>query len=184
MALFDQTLIVEICTQVAQHYEALGAALGQSGQPIDTCRLAPTAPLVEHLTRLISIANGEQIRGEASKADVAQVEATLTQVQLMLFGNPMQSSINLPVDFWQTDTGILFSRVRWWLSADELITISNAAALAFGENTQAARMRIVRAIDSGQLDWVPDPSVANPQQNRRVLRPQVERLAAQRRRPE
>lgn len=74
--------------------------------------------------------------------------------------------------------------MRWWLWTNELITISNAAALAFGENTQANRMRIVHAIDNGLLDWVPDPSVADPQQNRRVLRPQVERLGAQRRLPD
>lgn len=36
----------------------------------------------------------------------------------------------------------------------------------------------------GLLEWVPDPSVANPQQNRRVLRPQVERLRDQSRLPE
>jgi hypothetical protein len=45
-------------------------------------------------------------------------------------------------------------------------------------------MRIARAIDSGALDWVPDPSVANPQQNRRVLRSQVEQLRELRRIPD
>lgn len=75
----------------------------------------------------------------------------------------------------------MISRVRWWISVDDLITISNAAALAFGENTQANRMRIGRAIENGLLEWIPDPSVANPQQNKRVLRPQVERLRDQRR---
>jgi hypothetical protein len=80
--------------------------------------------------------------------------------------------------------GILISRARWWISIDELITMSNAAALAFGENTQANLMRIARAIDRGLLDWVPDPSTANPQQNKRVLRPQVERLRDQSQLPE
>ena len=74
--------------------------------------------------------------------------------------------------------------MRWWLSLDDLITISSAAALAFGENTQANRMRIARAIDGGLLTWVPDPSVANPQQNRRVLLPEVERLRDLRSLPE
>ena len=59
-----------------------------------------------------------------------------------------------------------------------------AAALAFGENTQANRMRISRAMDKGLLDWVPDPSVINPMQNRRVLRDQVERLRDMRSLPE
>jgi hypothetical protein len=56
--------------------------------------------------------------------------------------------------------------------------------LCFGENNQANRMRIAGAIDSGLLEWVPDPSIANPQQNRRVLRPQVERLRDLRSLPE
>ena len=102
----------------------------------------------------------------------------------LLFGNALQSKAIIPDDFWQTDIGILVSRARWWVSVDDLITISNAAALAFGENTQANRMRIARAIDNGLLEWVPDPSVVNPQQNKRVLRPQVERLRDQRRLPE
>ena len=184
MALFDQTLIHEICARVAHHHQALGAALGREAPIVDLNSIAQSAPLVQNLKCLIGIANGERIRGEATKADVAQAEAALAQVQAALFGAAMQSRAAMPDDFWQTDTGILFSRVRWWISADDVITISNAAALAFGENTQANRMRIVRAIDRGLLDWIPDPSVANPQQNRRVLRPQVERLGAQRRRPE
>jgi hypothetical protein len=77
---------------------------------------------------------------------------------------------------------VIVSRARWWVSSDDLITISNAAALAFGNNTQANRMRITRAVDRGELEWVPDPSVANPQHNKRVLRAQVE-LLRDRRRP-
>jgi hypothetical protein len=92
--------------------------------------------------------------------------------------------VSLSEEFWHTKLGVLVARARWWVWADELITISNAAALAFGANSQPNRMRIARAIDSGALDWVPDPSVANPQQNRRVLRSQVERLRELRRLPE
>ena len=97
---------------------------------------------------------------------------------------PGAAPIVIPPDFWASDIGVVAARVRWWLSLDDLITISHAAALAFGENTQANRMRIARAIDSGQLTWVPDPSVANPQQNRRVLLPEVERLRDLRSLPE
>src|SRR5207302_5036421 len=93
----------------------------------------------------------------------------------VLFGSVVSSRALIADDFWKTDLGILVSRVRWWIWVDDLITISNAAALAFGQNTQANRMRIGRAIDHGLLEWVPDPSVANPQHNKRVLRPQVER---------
>jgi hypothetical protein len=130
------------------------------------------------------VANGEMLRAEATEETQRHVEDALKRLVELLFGNVQRTPITIPDDFWSTNTGILLSRVRWWLSPDDLITISNAAALAFGENTQANRMRIARAMEKRLLEWVPDPSVANPQQNRRVLRSQVEQLHAQSRLPE
>ena len=124
------------------------------------------------------VANGEQTRTHARSATLQAVEQALQDLLALLFDNVLGTHVNIPDDFWQSEAGILVSRVRWWLSADDLITISNAAALAFGENTQANRMRIARAMDKGVLLWIPDPSVSNPQQNRRVLRSQVEQLRA------
>jgi len=184
MALFTHTLIDEITDLITAWHQQIGKALGQPGTPATLATDSATAPLRQHLSLLIQVANGELIRGQASPALLEQVTTALAAVLDLLLGNPLHVQAPFPPDFWQSDLGVLVSRVRWWLWADDLITISNAAALAFGENTQANRMRIVRAIDSGLLDWVPDPSVANPQQNRRVLRPQVERLGAQRRLPE
>lgn len=184
MALYTNTFIQETIALVAAWQQTLGAALGQPATPPIGLNGSPASPLHQKLTLLIQVANGELARGNATKATVQQVEAALQDLLRLLLGNPLHAKASFPDDFWQSDLGILVSRVRWWLSADELITISNAAALAFGENSQANRMKIVRAIDNGLLDWVPDPSVANPQQNRRVLRPQVERLGAQRRLPE
>lgn len=182
MALFTNTFVQEITQRVATWQQTIGSALGQPTIPTVEPHAADS-PLHQQLTLLVQVANGELTRGNAAKATVQQVEAALANVLHILLGNGLQVKTPLPADFWQGDLGVLVSRVRWWLSADDLITISNAAALAFGENTQANRMRIVRAMDNGLLDWVPDPSVANPQQNRRVLRPQVERLGAQRRLP-
>ena len=122
---------------------------------------------------LIAVANGEITR---TSVMTLRVEHSLKRVLNLLLGNSMQSNPAFFEGFWDTDIGIVVSRARWWISVDELITITNAAALAFGENTQANRMRISRAMDKGLLDWVPDPSVTNPMQNRRVLRDQVERL--------
>ncbi|GMU52491.1 MAG: hypothetical protein AMXMBFR33_16370 [Candidatus Xenobia bacterium] len=113
-----------------------------------------------------------------------EAEQALRRVQSVLLGNALQSRASWPENFWQTDLGIVVSRSRWWISMEDLITISNAAALAFGENSQANRMRIARAMDHGTLEWVPDPSVSNPQQNRRVLRSPVERLGQLARLPE
>jgi hypothetical protein len=171
MALFTGALVDEMATLVYRRQQALQ-------QP----------SLAEDLRLLLCIANGEMERlqgnSEETRAFLAPIEAALQRVLDALLGNAWGAPIVIPPDFWNSDIGIVATRVRWWLSSDDLITISNAAALAFGENSQANRMRIARAMDSGLLDWVPDPSVANQQQNRRVLRSQVERLRDLRSLPE
>ncbi|BCL84682.1 hypothetical protein ccbrp13_71470 [Ktedonobacteria bacterium brp13] len=181
MALFDNRLAREIIMLVRQRYGELGGALGEACQQEGLDQLNESSPLQRDLKLLIGVANGEYHRTEEA---VRHAEQALTRLLKLLLGNALSSRVVIPDAFWKTDPGILVSRVRWWISVDDLITISNAAALVFGENTQANRMRIGRAIDSGFLEWVPDPSVANPQQNKRVLRPQVERLRDQRRLPE
>lgn len=156
MALFDETLIQSTCELVRRYAERL-----------------VTDELREDLRLLVEVANGRFMRTDDK---VEQAEQALQRLQAVLLGNPLGSRAFWPEDFWQTDLGVVVSRSRWWISMEDLITISNAAALAYGENSQANRMRIARAMDSGALEWVPDPSVSNPQQNRRVLRSQVERL--------
>ncbi len=181
MALLDDSLAQEIIALVRRRYEELATALGETYESEQRIHIEKSSALRQDLKLLIGIANGEYQRTDVM---VRRVELALARLMACLLGNALGSNATLPDDFWRTEIGILVSRVRWWISVDELITISNAAALAFGENSQANRMRIARAMDQGLLEWVPDPSVANPQQNKRVLRPQVERLRDQRRLPE
>jgi hypothetical protein len=170
MALFNATLV-----------DALTALCDRR------CHVLQQDALANDLHLLISIANGEKERLQGASAEIsaffAPIEAAFQRVLDALLGNAWGAPLVIPDDFWSSDIGVVLARVRWWISLDDLVTISNAAALAFGENTQANRMRIARAIDSGLLQWVPDPAVANPQQNRRVLRPEVERLRDLRRLP-
>ena len=192
MALVNETLMQEITALVRQRRQMLYTSLGKSlGGSLDTPPLLEEAgpldeqaPLRRDLKLLMKIANGEAQRTRATRVELRQVELALAHLLELLLGNALQAPVTIPDAFWQTDVGVLVSRVRWWLSADDLITMSNAAALAFGENNQANRMRIARAMERGLLAWVPDPSTANPQHNRRVLRPQVERLRQQSRLPE
>jgi len=180
MALLNDALAQQIISLIRQRYQEWGEALGVSQSQVLAKQSDESSVLRRDLTLLIGVANGEFQRTDVL---VKQVEQALIRLLELLWGNALHSKAIIPDEFWQTEMGVLISRVRWWISVDDLITISNAAALAFGENTQANRMRISRAIDRGLLEWVPDPSVANPQQNRRVLRPQVERLRDQRRLP-
>ncbi len=175
IALFNDSHIAAVLERVQKRQQELAAALGL---PPQTAEPSAAPPLAHDLHLLIQIANGEMLRAHATPAQLEQVEQALQRLLDLLLGNALAAPITYPDGFWTTDLGVLVSRVRWWLSADDLITISNAAALAYGENTQANRMRIARAIQQGLLDWIPDPSVANPQQNKRVLRTQVERLRA------
>lgn len=181
MALFDERLAQAVIMQVRQRYLELGVALGETYEQERLERLGGSGTLHDDLKLLIGVANGEYRRTDEM---VQRVEQALARLMNVLLGNALHGKPLIPDDFWKTETGIMVSRARWWISVDDLITISNAAALAFGENNQANRMRIVRAIENGQLEWVPDPSVANPQQNKRVLRPQVERLRDQRQLPD
>ncbi|MCC6455697.1 MAG: hypothetical protein IT328_12175 [Caldilineaceae bacterium] len=184
MALFGDALIEEISGLVGKRHRELGMALGKVTAQADQAQADAPTPLQRDLALLIQVANGEYLRGNASETLLQRVDLALRNLLGLLLGNALETHITIPDEFWNSDMGVLVSRVRWWLSADELITISNAAALAFGENSQANRMRIARAMEKGLLEWVIDPSVANPQQNRRVLRHQVERLREQSHLPE
>jgi len=181
MALFDSGLAREVVRQVRRHYLKLGEALGELAAEQLAEEVNEESPLYQDMLLLIDVANGRYHRSEEL---IQQVEQALTNLMEVLFGNTLHAGVTIPDSFWQTDIGTMVSRVRWWISVDDLITISSAAALAFGANTQANRMRISRAIDKGLLEWVPDPSVMNPQQRKRVLRSQVERLSELRRLPE
>jgi hypothetical protein len=184
MALFNEALIHNITTLVRSRHAVLSQALGVPSTSAEDEAGSEPSPLQRDLALLIAVANGQQLRAHATAATLQEVEAAFRRLVDLLLGNALGTPTTIPADLWQSEIGVLLSRVRWWLSGDDLITISNAAALAFGENTQANRMRIARAMEQGLLEWVPDPSVANPQHNRRVLRPQVERLRDQRRLPE
>jgi hypothetical protein len=160
-----------------QQHDALAKALAP-GDTFEPLRTDGDSQLHRDVLRLIGVANGMYDRTDTN---VRRVELALERVTALLQPTALQTRIPLPDEFWHTPLGVLVSRARWWVSADDLITISNAAALAFGDNTQANRMRITRAVDRGELEWVPDPSVANPQHNKRVIRAQVELLRARRR---
>ncbi len=177
MALFTAADADELYEIVRRQHSVLGAALGAdplAGPP------SADSPLHRDIRLLIDVTNGVRTRTDEL---VDQTEQALLRVRGLLLANALNAPVALPETFWQTMPGWLLSRASWWVWMDDLITISNAAALAFGTNTQANRMRIARAIDSGVLDWVPDPSVSNRQHNRRVRRSQVEWLAEMRQLP-
>ena len=179
MPLFTSADADAILAVFTDRHDVLARALGRAAGLVDGgADRATDPPLRKDLLRLIGVANGVFDRTDSN---VRRADLALERVIQLLHTTALAGHATLTDDFWSTTLGTLVSRARWWVSADELLTISNAAALAFGENSQANRMRITRAIERGELEWVPDPSVANPQHSKRVLRAQVEQLRDRRR---
>lgn len=178
MPLFTPADADAIVAQFAHAYSVLGRALGHPTHDVPS---QESPPLYRDIMRMIGVANGMYDRTESNvrRAELA-LERTVKLLQWDALSSAESRRAAVPDSFWNTNLGVLVSRTRWWVSADDLLTVSNAAALAFGENSQANRMRITRAIARGELQAVPDPSVANPQHNKRVLRQEIEVLRLQR----
>lgn len=66
------------------------------------------------------------------------------------------------------------------VKADDLITITTAAEILYGENTQSKRVMVSNDIYEGYLQPFTDRSEANPQKSKRVSKRQVLRLLYQR----
>src|SRR5258708_24137756 len=122
MALFDDRLAQEITALLSHRYQELGTALGKLSEQERSDQLDGPGALQRDLQLLIAVANGEYSRADET---VRRVELALTRLVELLLGNALHSKALLPDGFWQTDIGILVSRVRWWISADDLVTISN-----------------------------------------------------------
>lgn len=181
MPLYTATDAETIVAQFEHAFAALGRALGHAPPAPRDADTDLSPPLFRDIMRMIGVANGVYERTEANvrRAELA-LERTVKLIQWDALSGSGSRRAPVPDGFWSTTLGVLVSRTRWWVSADDLLSISNAAALAFGENSQANRMRITRAIDRGELQAVPDPSIANPQHNTRVLRREIEDLRLQR----
>ncbi len=89
--------------------------------------------------------------------------------------------IRAVADMYGPRFGLLLSG---WKAMATIGRYSRVSAKDVCAHTTVAPDKITRAVDRGELEWVPDPSVANPQHNCRVLKSQVERLRAMRGRTE
>jgi hypothetical protein len=67
-------------------------------------------------------------------------------------------------------------RLWYLIPAGDLVTISEAAEILGGENTQTARVQIARHIRDGHLQLFLDKTENNPQQWKRVSRDSIKRL--------
>jgi len=129
------------------------------------------SPLHEIITTLVKVANGK-----TEGQNPGEVMEMCQDIAETLYSVPLENAYTIPPHFWETDMGQVILRAQIWASGDELITISDAAELVHGENTQNNRMKIQRAIKRGDLTAYVDKAEPNPQRSTRVSKREVESL--------
>lgn len=182
--MFDlETIAHAIITQVHQHYRHLRHALYddvETSMPDSTPR---SGPLHDDILLLVQVANGELDRRMADDETIAAVLDAVHRVVEVLTvpaGGSMVASVSST--FWaQPGIGQVLTYVHAWLRQDDLIGYTEAAHLLFPDlaqrNIQAARMRIKRMVERGELLSYLDPAEPNPTHQARVSRQAIEALA-------
>jgi hypothetical protein len=128
------------------------------------------SPLGENIKALVAYANGQEV------ADDFLIPEMIQSTCEALFGQAFTYSYHIPPHFWGSELGqvILLSQVR--TRGDELLTLTEATVLLYGQQTDVNIRKIGRLIASGKLTGYLDPSEKNPRRQRRVSRQEVERL--------
>ncbi len=185
MPLFNESVIRATIAQVLRQQQHLTEALyfQDTNNPVIPLQ---QSPLLDNLTLLVRVANGEIRRAAADPEQQALIATTLQDVVELVLCPVWEGAYTVPETFWQTEIGQVCLRVQWWLRGEEMITLSEAAQLLFPDTqpAHAAYLRIKRLLDAGTLTAYADPAEANSQRARRVLRSDIEQLAAERSRPE
>jgi hypothetical protein len=183
--MFDASAITQdVVQRVARHQQQIDRSLTwpSNGETVASGRAA--SPLHDDIALFVEIANGALDRAAMSDQQVGDVIERFQRLLDLLF---MPASgfyaYSIPPAFWnQTSIGQALAHVQAWLRHDDLIGYTDAAQLLFPAlaqtNIQAARMRIKRLTERGELMSYIDPSIANPTQQARVSRQAIEALRA------
>jgi hypothetical protein len=185
--MFDPTTLTHtLLTQVSQRHRALGAALyGEA--PLDPSDPSvQCGPLQHDMLLLVQVANGEIDRTTADDDTIATVlDAVHRVVDVLTVPAGGSTVATVSSTFWsQSGIGQVLTHVHAWLRQDDLIGYTEAASLLFPDlaqqNIQAARMRIKRMVERGDILSYIDPTEPNPTRQTRVSRQAIEALAVAR----
>jgi len=121
---------------------------------------APLAaqPLTEQVKAFEHIERGKLDRRRADPAFIREVEQAVAQMLAVLYtpldGGPMR----VPRDAWTRSPLMrVLASVTYWLYADELISLADAARVLYGDSSQANLARVRRMVERGELGhyWRP-----------------------------
>jgi hypothetical protein len=144
---------------------------------------APT-PLHATIASFVQIANGVVDRSTTDDSTIGElIERFQALLDLLFLPATGAYTYRVPATFWiDTTIGQLLAYVQAWLRQDDLISFTDAAQLLFPTlaqtNLQAARMRVKRLTERGELMLYHAPDEPNPTQNARVSRQALEALRA------
>jgi hypothetical protein len=182
--MFDTTTITDdVVQRVTQHYHQIERCLTW---PAAESGAAPNfaTPLHADIARFVHIANGQIDRALVDDQTIGETIERFQRLLDLLFA-PASGlyAYTVPPSFWtQTAIGQVLAHVQAWLRHDDLIGYTEAAQLLFPEparaNIQAARMRVKRMVERGELMSYIDPSEPNPTQQARLSRQAIEALRA------
>jgi hypothetical protein len=183
--MFNQEVIArDVITRVLTHYRQIGQVLYWEGSGDSQDEPFRSSPLLDEINVLVQVANGELDRATVGDSMVGEIVDKLQHIIDLLFARVSGSyAYAIPATFWsQPGIGQVLARVQAWLRRDDLISYTEAAHILFKElaeqNIQAARMRIKRLVERGELMSYVALDEANPTQQGRVSRQAVEALLA------
>jgi len=183
--MFDPTTIADdVVSRVNEHHQRIGHSLVWPHADSRSFADGPPTPLHADIARFVQIANGEHNRTTADDQTIGElIERFQTLLDLLFLPATGRYAYRIPVSFWeQPGIGQVLARVQAWLRQDDLIPLTEAAQLLFPDvartNLQAARMRVKRLTERGELMVYLAPDEPNPTQQARVSRQAIEALQA------
>ena len=142
----------------------------------------PPTPIHADIAHFVQIANGDLDRAMADDQTIAElIERFQNLLDLLFLPATGQYANRIPATFWnEPGIGQVLARVQAWLRHDDLISFTEAAQLLFPDiartKLQAARMRVKRLTERGDLMTYVAPDEPNPTQQARVSRQAIEAL--------
>jgi len=183
--MFDVTTIADdVVSRITQHYHHIGRSLAWPDINRPLSPTTPPTPLHADIERFVQIANGDIARSSADDQTIGElIERFQNLLDLLFLPANGHYSYRIPTTFWsQPGIGQVLARVQAWLRHDDLISFTEAAQLLFPDiartNVQAARMRVKRLTERGELMVYFAPDDPNPTQQARVSRQAIEALQA------
>ena len=177
-----------ILTTIQRYRDQLDALL--TGQPERTDLPRPLAerPLEDQIQVFEQIAQGKISRDQADPAFVAEVEEAVDQLLVMLCVPPDVEDRTIEAlsrAVWtRSPLSFLLAEVTWWLYQQDLITLSEAAQILFGDTNTNAFYRLGQLFEEGALTPYINPHEGNPRYAGRVRCSQVRLVKQEQDRPE